>query len=206
MPPSPTVDSTRLEYTLESGFILTPLSIEHVTPLFSAFSTDESSVHVAMPWLDSSLPMKSQIASFVVDVISGPNSSSYHHWVLVNPDNNSVLGIIGFDVVRFRTIERRQLSRGIHWNLGYWIAPSHRRRGLASESIDIMIRVAKESEVDVVQLSANPENIGGIITIRSAVERHGGIVSGFGVEMIEESEGEVYPYEAYWILSGDKNG
>ena len=202
---SPTVDSTRLEYTLESGFILTPLSIEHVTPLFSAFSTDESSVHVAMPWLDSSQPMRSQIASFVVDVISGPNSNAYHHWVLVEPENNSVLGIIGFDVVRFRTFERRQLSRGIHWNLGYWIAPSHRRRGLASESIDIMIRVAKESEVDVVQLSANPENIGGIITIRSAVERHGGIVSGFGVEMIEESEGEAYPYEAYWILTGDNN-
>ena len=202
---SPTVDSTRLEYTLESGFILIPLSIEHVTPLFSAFSTDESSVHVAMPWLDSSQPMRSQIASFVVDVISGPNSNAYHHWVLVEPENNSVLGIIGFDVVRFRTFERRQLSRGIHWNLGYWIAPSHRRRGLASESIDIMIRVAKESEVDVVQLSANPENIGGIITIRSAVERHGGIVSGFGVEMIEESEGEAYPYEAYWILTGDNN-
>jgi hypothetical protein len=66
-----------------------------------------------------------------------------------------------------------------------------------------MIAVAKESGVDVVQLSANPQNTGGLITIRSAVERHGGIVSEFGVEMIEESEGETAPYEAYWILTGD---
>ena len=156
-----------------------------------------------MPWLDSNQPMKTQIAEFVVDVTSGPNSNSYHHWVLVEPEMDLILGIIGFDVVRFRTLDRRRLSRGIHWNLGYWIAPSHRRRGLASESIDIMIAVAKESGVDVVQLSANPQNTGGLITIRSAVERHGGIVSEFGVEMIEESAGEISPYEAYWILTGD---
>ena len=197
------MDSTRTEHILESGIILTPLSIDHVASLFSAFSTDKASVHVAMPWLDSTLPMKSQIASFVVDVISGPNSNAYHHWVLVEPDTGQILGIIGFDVVRFRTLERRRLSRGIHWNLGYWIAPSHRRRGLASESIDIMINIAKESGVDIVQLSVNPQNIGGLITIRSAVERHGGIVSGFGVEMIEESEGQEIQYEAYWILTGD---
>ena len=196
------MDSTRTEHILESGIILTPLSVDHVTSLFSAFSTDESSVRVAMPWLESSLPMKSQIASFVVDVISGPNSNAYHHWVLVEPEMGFILGIIGFDVIRFRTLERRRLSRGIHWNLGYWIAPSHRRRGLASEAIDIMINIAKESGVDVVQLSVNPHNIAGLITIRSAVKRHGGIVSGFGVEMIEESEGETTQYEAYWILTG----
>jgi len=203
VPLSTTVDSPQSEYLLESGIQLTPLSAYHALPLCSAFSSDEKSVRVAMPWLDSNQPMKTQIAEFVVDVTSGPNSNSYHHWVLVDPEMDLILGIIGFDVVRFRTLDRRRLSRGIHWNLGYWIAPSHRRRGLASESIDIMIAVARESGVDVVQLSANPQNTGGLITIRSAVERHGGIVSEFGVEMIEESAGEISPYEAYWILTGD---
>ena len=66
-----------------------------------------------------------------------------------------------------------------------------------------MIAIASKSKVDVVQLSAHPENLGGIVTIRSAVERHGGMISDFGTEMIEEDEGNEVPYEAYWILTGE---
>ena len=66
-----------------------------------------------------------------------------------------------------------------------------------------MITVASKYNVDVVQLSAAPENLGGLITIRSAVERHEGIISDFGVEMIEENLGNEVPYEAYWILTGE---
>ena len=66
-----------------------------------------------------------------------------------------------------------------------------------------MIYIASKSNVDVVQLSAAPDNLGGLITIRSAVERHQGIISDFGVEMIEENEGNIVPYEAYWILTGE---
>ena len=95
------------------------------------------------------------------------------------------------------------MCRGVHWNLGYWIAPNFRRRGLASKSIDIMIKIASNSNVDVVQLSAAPDNLGGLVTIRSAVQRHEGIISDFGVEMIEENKGNEVPYEAYWILVGE---
>ena len=122
---------------------------------------------------------------------------------MVDQNSEEVVGLIGFDVVRFRTVERKSLSRGVHWNLGYWIAPTFRRRGLASKSIDIMIKIASNSNVDVVQLSAAPDNLGGLVTIRSAVQRHEGIISDFGVEMIEENEGNEVPYEAYWILVGE---
>ena len=122
---------------------------------------------------------------------------------MVDQNSEEVVGLIGFDVVRFRTVERKSLSRGVHWNLGYWIAPTFRRRGLASKSIDIMIKIASNSNVDVVQLSAAPDNLGGLVTIRSAVQRHEGIISDFGVEMIEEKKGNEVPYEAYWILVGE---
>ena len=122
---------------------------------------------------------------------------------MVDQNSEEVVGLIGFDVVRFRTVERKSLSRGVHWNLGYWIAPTFRRRGLASKSIDIMIMIASNSKVDVVQLSAAPDNLGGLVTIRSAVQRHDGMISDFGVEMIEENEGNEVPYEAYWILVGE---
>jgi len=203
VPPSGFVDWTRSEHVLESGIKLIPLSTNHSHALITAFSNDPHSVRIAMPWLDPSLSMEFQIRSFIMDVISGPNSNHYHHWVLIEQNSEEIVGLIGFDVVRFRTIERKSLSRGIHWNLGYWIAPDFRRRGLASKSIDIMINIASKCSVDVVQLSAAPENLGGIITIRSAVERHEGIISGFGVEMIEENEGNEVPYEAYWILTGE---
>ena len=38
----------------------------------------------------------------------------------------------------------------------YWIAPEERGRGVATMSIDAMIAVAKQCEVDVVELMANP--------------------------------------------------
>ncbi len=201
--PSEFEDWTRLEQDLESGIKLVPLTQNHTNALISAFTDDSSSVRIAMPWLDSSLSIEFQISTFIVDVTSGPNSNHYHHWVLIDTDTDEIVGLIGFDVVRFRTVERKSLSRGIHWNLGYWIAPDYRRRGLASDSIDIMINIAAKCGVDVVQLSANPLNVGGIITIRSAVQRHGGINSEFGVELIEDNEGNMVEYEAYWILTGE---
>lgn len=203
MPPSEFVDWTRSEHYLGYGINLVPLSSYHTHGLINAFTNDSNSVRIAMPWLDASLSMEFQIKSFILDVTSGPNSKYYHHWVLVDQNSQEIVGLIGFDVVRFRTVERKSLSRGVHWNLGYWIAPNFRRRGLASKSIDIMISIASKCKVDVVQLSADPENLGGIVTIRSAVQRHGGIISDFGVEMIEENEGNEVPYEAYWILTGE---
>ena len=203
MSPSEFIDWTRSEHHLGHGIKLVPLSSNHTDGLINAFTNDSNSVRIAMPWLEASLSMEFQIKSFIVDVTTGPNSIHYHHWVLVNQNSQEIVGLIGFDVVRFRTIERKSLSRGIHWNLGYWIAPNFRRRGLASKSIDIMIAIASKSKVDVVQLSAHPENLGGIVTIRSAVERHGGMISDFGTEMIEEDEGNEVPYEAYWILTGE---
>jgi len=200
--PSEFVDWTRLEHDLVSGIKLIPLSPNHTSALISAFSDDSNSVRIAMPWLDSSLSIEFQISTFIVDVTSGPNSNHYHHWVLIEPNTEEIVGLIGFDVVRFRTFERKSLSRGIHWNLGYWIAPNFRRRGLASDSIDVMIKIASKCGVDVVQLSADPNNLGGIITIRSAVERHGGIISEFGIELIEDNLGNMVEYEAYWIITG----
>lgn len=202
MAPSEFVDWTRLEHDLVSGIKLIPLSPNHTSALISAFSDDSNSVRIAMPWLDSSLSIEFQISTFIVDVTSGPNSNHYHHWVLIEPNTEEIVGLIGFDVVRFRTFERKSLSRGIHWNLGYWIAPNFRRRGLASDSIDVMIKIASKCGVDVVQLSADPNNLGGIITIRSAVERHGGIISEFGIELIEDNLGNMVEYEAYWIITG----
>ena len=203
MPPSEFVDWTCSEHHLDDAIKLVPLSTNHTHSLINAFSNDPNSVRVAMPWLDSTLSIEFQIRSFIFDVTSGPNSIHYHHWVLVDQNSEEVVGLIGFDVVRFRTVERKSLSRGVHWNLGYWIAPTFRRRGLASKSIDIMIKIASNSNVDVVQLSAAPDNLGGLVTIRSAVQRHEGIISDFGVEMIQENEGNEVPYEAYWILVGE---
>ena len=197
------MDWTSSEHQLDNGIKLVPLSTNHTQGLINAFANDSNSVRIAMPWLNTSFPIESQIKSFIVDVTSGPNSIHYHHWVLVDQNTTEIVGLIGFDVVRFSTIERKSLSRGVHWNLGYWIAPNFRLRGLASKSIDIMIYIASKSNVDVVQLSAAPDNLGGLITIRSAVKRHEGIISGFGVEMIEENEGDIVPYEAYWILTGE---
>tara|TARA_B100001989_G_C24438185_1_gene412549 strand:+ start:90 stop:701 length:612 start_codon:yes stop_codon:yes gene_type:complete len=197
------VDWTSSEHHLDNGIKLVPLSKNHTQSLINAFANDPNSVRIAMPWLDTSLSIEFQIQSFIFDVTSGPNSIHYHHWVLIDQNSEEIVGLIGFDVVRFRTIERKSLSRGVHWNLGYWIAPNFRLRGLASKSIDIMIYIASKSKVDVVQLSAAPDNLGGLITIRSAVGRHQGIISDFGVEMIEENEGNIVPYEAYWILTGE---
>ena len=165
------------------------------------FREDPDSVHRAMPWLSRNEPIGPQIASFIVDVSSGPNASNYHHWLIRENVGGGYLGIIGFDVVRFRTPEQQRTRRGIHWNLGYWIAPEERRHGLATASINAMISVARQCGVDVVELMADPRNEGGVRTILSAVERYDGFPS--EVERwVTSDDGNDVLYVSYWITTG----
>ena len=182
--------------------ILDPLKEVDVVEVVEMFRGDPDSVHRAMPWLNRNESIGPQIASFIVDVSSGPNASNYHHWVIRENDGLGALGIIGFDVVRFKTSQQQKTSRGIHWNLGYWIAPEKRGRGIATISIDVMIDVAKRCEVDVVELMANPCNDGGVRTILSAVERHGGFPSEVERWMVDDDGSDIL-YVSHWILTGD---
>ena len=65
-----------------------------------------------------------------------------------------------------------------------------------------MIDVAKRCEVDVVELMANPCNDGGVRTILSAVERHGGIPSEVERWMVDDDGSDIL-YVSHWILTGD---
>ena len=184
--------------------ILDPLKEVDVVEVVEMFRGDPDSVHRAMPWLNRNESIGPQIASFIVDVSSGPNASNYHHWVIREKYGFAALGIIGFDVVRFRTPQQQKTCRGIHWNLGYWVAPEERGRGVATMSIDAMIAVAKQCEVDVVELMANPHNEGGIRTILSAIDRHGGIPSEIE-RWVTTDDGHDVLYVSHWILTrGEK--
>ena len=181
--------------------VLVPLKEVDMMKIVEMFRGDPDSVHRAMPWLSRNEPIGPQIASFIVDVSSGPNASNYHHWLIRENVGGGYLGIIGFDVVRFRTPEQQRTRRGIHWNLGYWIAPEERGHGLATMSINAMISVARQCEVDVVELMADPRNEGGVRTILSAVERHDGFPSEVERWMTSDDGNDVL-YVSYWISTG----
>ena len=193
-----------MRHSAGKSHVLDPLKQADVIEVIEMFREDPDSVYRAMPWLERNKPIGPQIASFIADVSSGPNASHYHHWIIRDNDEFAALGIIGFDVVRFRTPQQQLTSRGIHWNLGYWITPEERGRGVATMSIDAMIAVARQCEVDVVELMASPHNEVGVRTILSAVERHGGIKS--EVERwVASGDGTEILYVSHWILTrGDR--
>ena len=110
-----------MRHSAGKSHVLDPLKLADVIEVIEMFREDPDSVYRAMPWLEHNKPIGPQIASFIADVSSGPNASHYHHWIIRDNDEFAALGIIGFDVVRFRTPQQQLTSRGIHWNLGYWI-------------------------------------------------------------------------------------
>ncbi|GIS41830.1 MAG: hypothetical protein Ct9H90mP14_2860 [Methanobacteriota archaeon] len=86
--------------------------------------------------LDSSeKEIEPQLADFLEETERTGRVGRMHHWVLIRPWDEAVLGLLGFD---------RVTRSGIaEWNLGYWVRSSEQRRGIASRAIEANFDLAR---------------------------------------------------------------
>ena len=106
---------------IDEGLVLRPVSNTHSDSIIEAFEETWPEVIRAMPWINPDREIRKQIEDFVEDTEKKGRAGIIHHWIMVRPWDNFVLGLVGFD--------RVTRSKTASWNLGYWVRSSEQQHG-----------------------------------------------------------------------------
>ena len=151
---------------VDDGLVLRPASNIHVSDIIEAFEETWPDVIRAMPWINPDKEVNAQIEDFVQETERKGRAGLLHHWVMVRPWDEFILGLVGFDRVT-------RSNRAV-WNLGYWVRSSEQQHGIARKSIDAALRWLGQIEDLAVELKVDPKNEAGRHTDMRAVRNWGG--------------------------------
>ena len=151
---------------VDEGLLLRPASLDYSSELLEAFEETWPEVSRAMPWINPDISFLEQIESFLQETEKMGRSGLMHHWVMIRPWDNALLGLIGFDHVT-RTIEAE-------WNLGYWVRSSAQQHGLARKSINATLEWLGAINEVTVELKVDPLNAAGVKTVLQTVSNWNG--------------------------------
>ena len=146
---------------VDDTLILRPATEEYGETLLEAFEETWPEVSRAMPWINPDMPFESQMQDFLTETEGMGRSGMLHHWVMIRPWDNAILGLIGFD--------RVTRSGKAHWNLGYWVRSSEQQHGLARKAINAALQWMGEVEESWIELKVDPNNPPGRSTVIRAV-------------------------------------
>ena len=119
---------------VDDDLIMRPANTTHTNTLLEAFEETWPEVSRAMPWILPEKDIEPQLTDFLDETERTGRVGRMHHWVLIRPWDEVVLGLLGFD---------RVTRSGIaEWNLGYWVRSSEQRRGIASRAIEAALSCA----------------------------------------------------------------
>ena len=141
--------------------VLRPASNTRSKDLLEAFEETWPEVNRAMPWINPDADLKQQISEFLSETERMGRAGLLHHWIMVRPWYDSSLGLIGFH----RVTRSGQAS----WNLGYWVRSSEQNHGIASKSIEAVLRWMGEAEEVSIELKVDPLNKAGRSTVAKVV-------------------------------------
>ena len=148
---------------VDDDLIMRPANTTHTNNLLEAFEETWPEVSRAMPWILPEKDFEPQLADFLDETERTGRVGRMHHWILIRPWDETVLGLLGFD---------RVTRSGIaEWNLGYWVRSSEQRRGIASRAIEAALSWLAELEPVSVELKVDPNNAAGKRTVERTV-RH----------------------------------
>ena len=151
---------------VDDGLVLRPASSIHVSDIIEAFEETWPDVIRAMPWINPDKEVNAQIEDFVQETERKGRAGLLHHWVMVRPWDEFILGLVGFDRVT-------RSNRAV-WNLGYWVRSSEQQHGIARKSIDAALRWLGQIEDLAVELKVDPKNEAGRHTVMRAGRNWGG--------------------------------
>ena len=151
---------------VDDGLVLRPASSTHVSDIIEAFEETWPDVIRAMPWINPDKEVNAQIEDFVQETERKGRAGLLHHWVMVRPWDEFILGLVGFDRVT-------RSNRAV-WNLGYWVRSSEQQHGIARKSIDAALRWLGQIEDLAVELKVDPKNEAGRHTVMRTVRNWGG--------------------------------
>ena len=165
--------------------------------LVEAFEETWPEVSRAMPWINPDLPFDTQIEDFLAETERMGRAGLLHHWVMVRPWDEALLGLIGFD--------RVTRSGKAVWNLGYWVRSSEQQHGFARRAIDGTLHWLGEAENSLVELKVDPHNPAGRSTVMRTVREWRGERCVDGDSAITVA-GVRTPHECHLVTIGPGRG
>ena len=151
---------------VDEDLVLRPASRLRTPEIIEAFEETWPEVNRAMPWINPDSNISAQISEFLSETERMGRAGLLHHWVMIRPWDNSTLGLIGFD--------RVTRSGQATWNLGYWVRSSEHNHGIASKSIEAVLKWMGEIEEVNIELKVDPLNIPGKSTVSKIVRKWSG--------------------------------
>lgn len=183
--------------SIDEDLILRPASSKYTKQIIEAFEETWPEVIRAMPWINPDKSISDQIRDFIQETENRGRSGLLHHWVMIRPWDNYILGVVGFD--------RVTRSKQAYWNLGYWVRSSEQRHGIANKSINSALKWLGEVEKITIEIKVDPNNLPGRNTVFSTVQRWNGLRHIEGDSQITVA-GVRTNHECYLITIGpDKN-
>tara|TARA_Y100000287_G_scaffold75964_1_gene60109 strand:+ start:604 stop:1185 length:582 start_codon:yes stop_codon:yes gene_type:complete len=151
---------------VDDDLVLRPATKLRSDDIVEAFEETWPEVNRAMPWINPDNNLSNQMSEFLSETERMGRAGLLHHWVMIRPWDNSILGLIGFD--------RVTRSGQADWNLGYWVRSSEQNHGIASKSIEAVLRWMGEIEEVSIELKVDPLNIPGKSTVAKIVNKWSG--------------------------------
>ena len=151
---------------VDEGLVLRPATKNNIPEIVEAFEETWPDVIRAMPWINPDKEIKSQIENFIGDTERKGRTGLLHHWIMVRPWDDYVIGLIGFD--------RVTRSDRATWNLGYWVRSSEQRHGYARKSIDAALSWLGQVGELIVEVKVDPNNAPGSKTVIRTVRKWNG--------------------------------
>ena len=182
---------------VDDGLQMRPANTTHLDTLQEAFEETWPEVSRAMPWILPEKEIEPQLADFLDETERTGRVGRMHHWVLIRPWDEAVLGLLGFD--------RVTRSAEAEWNLGYWVRSSEQRRGGASRAIEAALTWIGELESVSIELKVDPNNAAGKRTVERTVRRWKGSRCVSGDSAITVA-GVRTPHECHLITIGPESG
>ena len=187
----------RTTIKVDDGLQMRPANTTHLDTLQEAFEETWPEVSRAMPWILPEKEIEPQLADFLDETERTGRVGRMHHWVLIRPWDEAVLGVLGFD--------RVTRSAEAEWNLGYWVRSSEQRRGIASRAIEAALTWIGELESVSIELKVDPNNAAGKRTVERTVRRWKGSRCVSGDSAITVA-GVRTPHECHLITIGPEPG
>ena len=181
--------ATTPNLSIAEDFILRPANKAILTNVIDAFNEDRDSALAALPWIDISKDINRQLSDMLFDIETASDADRLHFWS-IHDNTGRFAGMVGVG-------DELQFSNS-HYNLGYWVTPSFRNRGIATQSVNSVLSWLESRGAHYrIEVAVHPHNKAGLATAEKVCLNWDGqtLESFVGVEL----SGRTIPHKVYLI-------
>ncbi|MCS5538182.1 MAG: GNAT family N-acetyltransferase [Candidatus Poseidoniaceae archaeon] len=154
---------------LGSDFILRPVHRRLLKSVVEAYQEDPEGAISALPWLKCEEDVSLQMSDFLFELEIHSNTGRIHFWSIHEKnESDGFVGMVG--------LGDELVLKETDWNLGYWVRPQYRRRGIAFRAVSEIFEwlISKDDEL-LIEVTVHPHNEAGLSTSHAICRKWGGV-------------------------------